>query len=54
MGPVLFSMFIDDLHAAVQSLETYLYADDATLYCIAESIDAATTTLNSFGRWATC
>ena len=46
LGPVLFSTFIDDFPAAVQSAETFLYADDTTLYCIAESVDVATTMLN--------
>ena len=46
LGRVLFSTFIDDLPAAVQSAETFLYADDTTLYCIAESVDVATTRLN--------
>ena len=46
LAPVLFSMFIGDLPAAVQLTETYLYAGDTTIYCIAESVDAATTRLN--------
>ena len=46
LGPVLFSVFIDDLPAAVKSAETCLYAADTTLYCIAESVDAAISRLN--------
>ena len=46
LAPVLLSMFIGDLPAAVQLTESYLYAGDTTIYCIAESVDAATTRLN--------
>ena len=39
-------MFIDDLPDAVQSAETFPYADHTTLYCIAETVDAAIFRLN--------
>ena len=47
LGPTLFSLFTNDLPSAVLSGETYLYADDTTIFCIAEFMDALTIKLNS-------
>ena len=37
LGPTLFSLFTNDLPKAVRSAETYLYADDKTIFCVAET-----------------
>ena len=47
VGPTLFSLFTKDLPKSLRSAETYLYADDTTIYCIAETIDLLTNTLNN-------
>lgn len=49
LGPscTLFSIFTNDLSKSVRSAETYLYADDTTLYCVAETIDAFTNKLHN-------
>ena len=41
------SFFTNDLPKSLRSAETYLYADDTTIYCIAEAIDLLTNTLNN-------
>ena len=47
LGPTLFSLFTKDLPKSLRSAETYLYADDQTIYCIAETMDLLTNTLNN-------
>ena len=47
LGPTLFSLFTNDLPNAVHSAETYLYADDTTIFCIANTVDELTNTLNN-------
>lgn len=47
LGPTLFSVFANDLPESVLSAETYLYANDTTIYCAAETIDVLTNTLNN-------
>ena len=42
----IISLFINDLPNSLRSAETYLYADD-TIYCIAETMDLLTNTLNN-------
>ena len=43
----LFSLFTNDLPKSLRSAETYLYADDTTIYCIAETMDLLTNSLNN-------
>jgi len=33
LGPLLFSIYVNDLHNAVKVCELYLYADDMELHC---------------------
>ena len=40
LGPTLFSLYTSDLPEAITTATTYMYADDTTLYCIGDSIDA--------------
>ena len=47
LGLTLFSLFINDLSNALKSAETYLYADDTTIYCVAGTIDLRTNMLNN-------
>ena len=47
LGPTLFSLFTNDLPKSLRSVETYLYADDTTIYCIAETMDLLTNSLNN-------
>ena len=39
------SFFTNDLPKSLRSAETYLYADDTKIYCIAETMDLLTNTL---------
>ena len=43
----LFSLFTNDLPKSLRSAETYLYAEDTTIYCIAETMDLLTNSLNN-------
>ena len=45
-GPTLFSLYTSDLPEAITTATTYMYADDTTLYCIGDSIDAVISELN--------
>ena len=47
LEPKLFSLFTKDLPKSLHSAETYLYADDTTIYCIEETIDLLTNTPNN-------
>ena len=46
VGPILFALHASDLPKAVDTATTFLYADDTTMYCVGESVDQVTTTLN--------
>ena len=46
LGLTLFSLFTKDLTKSLRSAKTYLYADD-TIYCIAETMDLLTNSLNN-------
>ena len=39
LGPILFALYRSDLPKAVNTATTFLYADDATMYCVDESVD---------------
>ena len=47
LGPILFSLFINGLPNLLRSAETYLYADDAAIYCIAGTMDLLTNMINN-------
>lgn len=47
LGPTLFALYTSDLPEAVSSASLYMYADDTTIYCIGESVDSVTNTLNN-------
>ena len=46
IGPILFALYTSDLPKAVNTATTFLYADDTTMYCVGESVDQGTATLN--------
>ena len=46
LGPILFALYTSDLPKAVNTATTFLCADDTTMYCVGESVDQVTTTLN--------
>ena len=46
LGPILFALYTSDLPKAVNTATTFLYADDTTMYCVGESVDQVTITLN--------
>ena len=46
LGPILFALYTSDLPKAVITLTTSMYAGDTTMYCVGESLEQVTTTLN--------
>ena len=46
LGSTLFALYISHLPSSVPSGETYLFADDTTIYCVAENGDQAIHQLN--------
>ena len=46
LGPTLFTLFTNDLPFSVVSGETYMYADDTTVYCVGNNGDEAVLLLN--------
>ena len=41
LGPVLFTVFINDIISPLHDCQAHLYADDTVLYCIADSTQLA-------------
>ena len=46
LGPILFALYTSDLPKAVITATTSMYAGDTTMYCVGESVEQVTTTLN--------
>ena len=46
LGPILFTLFTNDLPAAITMGSLFIYADDTSLLCIGVSADAAIASLN--------
>ena len=46
LGPTLFTLFTNDLPSSVISGETFMYADDTTVYCVGDNRDEAVSQLN--------
>ena len=46
LGPIPFALYTSDLPKAVNTAMSFLYVDDTTMYCVGESVDQVTTTLN--------
>ena len=46
LGPTLFTLFTDDLPSSIKSGDTFMYADDTTVFCIGSSHDVACNLLN--------
>ena len=46
LGPILFTLFTNDLPAAITMGSLIMYADDTSMFCIGESVDAAIASLN--------
>ena len=47
LGPILFTIYINELVSSLPGCHAHLYADDAVLYCIADSPQAASAKLQS-------
>ena len=47
LGPTLFTIFTNDLPAAVKSGEVFMYVDDTTVYCVGNNADEAIAMLNN-------
>ena len=47
LGPTLFTLFANDIPAAISEGELYMYADDTSIYCIGENADVAVAALNN-------
>jgi len=41
LSPTLFTLFTNDLLAAISEGDLYMYANDASIYCIGENADVA-------------
>ena len=46
LGPTLFTLFTNDLPSSIKSGDTFMYADDTTVFCIGSSQDVACNLLN--------
>ena len=47
LGPTLFTLFTNDLPAAVPSGSVFMCADDACIFCIGQSTDLVIALLNN-------
>ena len=45
LGPVLFTIYINDIVSSLNGCQAHLYADDTVVYCIADSVQLATENL---------
>ena len=41
LGPLLFTIYINDLHKKVQNAQLHFYADDTVIYCCSSSLTKA-------------
>ena len=41
LGPVLFTIYINDIVSSLNGCQVQLYADDTVVYCIADSVQLA-------------
>ena len=46
LGPTLFALFRNDLPSSIISVDTFMYADDTTVYCIGSTQDVTCNLLN--------
>ena len=46
LRPILFALYTSDLPKAVITATTSMYAGDTTMYCVGETVEQVTTTLN--------
>jgi hypothetical protein len=46
LGPILFTLYTNNLPKSITSGTVYMYADDITIFCIGQSVDEVTTKLN--------
>ena len=54
LGPLLFLLYINDLHLAIKHSETFHFADDTHLLCFAKSIRSLCSKVNADLRVLTC
>ena len=47
LGPTLFTLFTNDLLLSITSVDTFMYADDATVFCIDSSQDVPSDLANA-------
>ena len=47
LGPILFTLFTNDLPSSVSSGSVYMFADDITVYCISDTAEKSIAKLNS-------
>ena len=47
LGPMLYSLHVNDLPSAITQGEMYLFADDTTVYCTGKDLESVVDTLNS-------
>ena len=46
LGPILFTLYTNNLPESITSATVYMYADDTTIFCIGQSADEVTIKLN--------